>query len=210
MSNSTGTTIDEQCIALANEWNNRKIEIHGVGGMIQVHTENGNVSTSHSHRPNTTNHKRRFIVRASTDLPGTVAFQVDDGTKDLYYLTVHMYGDECREDAAQALAAVPDVLADTIPLVVDYAIGRPTGETNFEGPGFNYSPMTASKNNNSNTKPTKLQLFTLVPPPRRHNPPSSFGVRSLFGSYWRSQHWDNVVSQSSHLLGDETWSLQRV
>jgi len=157
-----------------------------------------------------------FVVRASSEIPGAVSFEVlqddsdnSDNDSENQYLTVQMYGDEIRQDAAQVLASVPDVLADAIPTVVDYAIGRPTGETNFEGAGFNYSPMIALRGGGGATgAPTKLQLFTLEKNTRRSR--YSYGVRSLFGTYWRSQHWDGVVSQSPHLLDDETWRFQDV
>lgn len=132
----------------------------------------------------------RFHVESIPGMPGVVAFRAEDTN---LYLTNIMYGDELRQSMANELAAVPEILADSIASIVDYTVGRPTNEENFEGPGFNYSPMTVQTG-----PPNKLQMFRLEP---------GIGVKSLFGTYWRSQWWDKVVSQSPHLLGDETWNI---
>ena len=143
--------------------------------------------------------KHRFHVESIPDMPGVVAFRVQDTN---LYLTNIMYGDEARQTAATELAAVPGILADNIASIVDYAVGRPTGEDNFEGAGFNYSPMTVQAG-----PPNKLQMFRLEPGVRPGFAPG-IGVQSLFGTYWRSQWWDQVVSQSPHLLGDERWYVR--
>lgn len=217
------TEASTSSIKLANEWNNRRIRISAVGGTIQVHNETCDVTTSGYNFPESSDHTSSFIIRASTEIPGAVAFQVslpcqkkeeekgmDDGNNDndddsscRYYLTVPLYGDKPRKDAANELALVPNLQADIIPLIVDYAI-EPTKKS-FEGIGFNYSSMYVLRNK-TNT-PTKFQLFTLesVPTCNRFSPHVRFGIRSLFGTYWRSQHWVGRVSQSPHLLDDETW-----
>ena len=191
----------EQAKSLANEWDHRQIEIKGFDGYgIQVHRDTGDVTTRRHWNVRTTNHLYDcvFVVEQSRDVPGAVAFRVRSSSSK--YLTVQVYGDRLRQQTATILASFPTIPADTIPLIVDYAIGRPTGESNFEGSGFHYSPMVALKG--CPQVPNKMQLFTL-----ETISPSKFGVRSLFGTYWRSQHWNRVVSQSPHLLGDETWTF---
>jgi hypothetical protein len=179
-------------IRLTNTWAGRTVTIRGAGGIIHIDPEDddspvktGSDATTHI-----------VIERAPTalGLPGTVAFRVAGSHK---YLTTIMYGDSHRQKAAESLAAFQSLLPEHIPKIVDYAVDRPTDETNFEGAGYNYSPMTTQEG-----PPTKLQLFELEGVPADRN---RLGVKSLFGTYWRSQHWDNIVSQSPHLLGDETW-----
>lgn len=182
----------EGATRLANIWAGRHVSIRGqVGGSICVDEDGMKVKTA------TGGNASRFVIEQGP-LPNTVAFRVLGTQK---YLTNIMYGDKHRQHTAEVLAAVPVLLPVHIPALVDYAIGRPTDETNFEGPGFNYNPMNAQDG-----PPTKLQLFELesVQDSARH---SLFGVKSLFGTYWRSQWWDHTVSQSPNLLGDETWSF---
>ena len=203
-------------IDLASQWNNRVVQISGVGGRITV-ADDDEVKTK-----KIVGGATKFIIKASSEISGAVAFQVvaepkeeEEAKKESslesdescpYYLTVQMYGDEHRQIASQMLAGIQEVNADNIPSIVDYAIARPTADSNFEGSGFNYSPMIVLPSQ----APTKLQLFYLETPPGYQHPRSSnnrFGIKSLFGTYWRSQHWENTISQSPHLLRDETWTL---
>jgi hypothetical protein len=217
---------NNESIRLANTWAGRRVTISGVGGTIcmgpplneddekkkQKKTNGGPriVKTSHG-----TLGLHLLIERApdALKIPGAVAFRVvlpptatTGATKNnepsSMYLTNIMYGDELRQSTAEMMAAIPSLLADHIPLIVDFSIGRPTGETNFEGAGFNYSPMTIQKAGSA-AGPNKLQVFTL----ECRDGGGRFGVKSLFGTYWRSQHWDQIVSQSPHCLGDETWNI---
>mmetsp|Transcript_8188 Transcript_8188/g.9880 ORF Transcript_8188/g.9880 Transcript_8188/m.9880 type:complete len:245 (-) Transcript_8188:571-1305(-) len=221
---------DVEAISLANTWSERRVIISGVGGAICImdanqenppkttNNDNDNkykkasasikkvVKTKHGkgtmlvierppQRPQQqTSSKKTTTTMTTTIPPGAVAFRVA-GTQQ--YLTMMIYGDQLRQDTSNALACLPSLLPDHIPAIVDYAVDRPTPSENFEGAGFNYSPMTLQQG-----PPNKLQLFTLE---KRRNDCHSLGVKSLFGSYWRSQHWDKIVSQSPHLLGDETW-----
>jgi len=217
-------------IRLANFWIGRRVMISGVGGTIcvvdadndQQQTTTGQqeavakkkVKTKHGkgtlllvERPPQTQEEQfssNTSTSAATIPPGAVAFRVLGTQK---YLTMMIYDDQARQDTSSALASIPSLLSDHIPGIVDYAIDRPTEEGNFEGAGFNYSPMIIQDG-----PPNKLQLFTLeFPSSSRYyrNPPNTrLGVKSLFGCYWRSQHWDKIVSQSPHLLGDETWNFQ--
>lgn len=180
----------EEATRLAKIWAGRRFSIRGrVGGSICVNQDDGKVSTA------TEGTASRFVIEQGP-LPNTIAFRVVGTQK---YLTNIMYGDRHRQSTAEVLAAAKFLLPDHIPTIIDYAIGRPTDETNFEGPGYNYSPMNAQDG-----PPTKLQLFELE---SVHGSAShvAFGVRSLFGTYWRSQWWEHTVSQSPHLLGDEMW-----
>jgi hypothetical protein len=150
------------------------------------------------------NRATNIIIEAASERfndPSAVVFRVD-GTQ--MYLTNIMYGDFHRQAAAQALAAIPALVADTIPLTVDFAIDRPTEESNFEGSSFNYSPMTAQPG----LPITRLQLFHLErTEASRTNQTSYFGVKNVCGTYWRSQHWNGTISQSPHCLSDETWYI---
>ena len=107
-----------------------------------------------------------------------------------------MYGDDVRNAAAAVLSRTP-VLPSHIPQIVDYAIARPTDRSNFEGRGFNYSPLTAQEG-----PPGPLQVFELTAEPH-----GKYGIKTLFGSYWRSEHWNKRVSQSPHCQGDERWKI---
>jgi hypothetical protein len=135
--------------------------------------------------------------------PSAVAFRVVN-TK--LYLTNILYGDELRQTLASTLAAIPQLLADMIPSIVDYAIGRPTDDTNFEGPGYHYSPMTLREaGGGPRGGPNKLQMFEL------ERVPGGLGIKSVLGgTYWRSQHWNHTVSQAPDCLRDETWNFYRI
>lgn len=143
--------------------------------------------------------KHRFCVESIPKMAGVVSFRVHDTN---LYLTNIMYGDEARQTVATELASVPGILADNIASIVDFAVGRPTGEDNFEGAGFNYSPMTVQAG-----PPNKLQMFRLEPGIRYRLEPG-IGIQSLFGTYWRSPCWDQAVTQSPNLLGDERFYIQ--
>ena len=148
---------------------------------------------------------RCFQIEAIPEIPGAVAFRVV-GAEQLYLINI-MYGDRERQALATALSATPEILVDAIPLIVDFAIGRASDDDNFEGAGFNYSPMRAQRA--SRNGPNKLQMFQLERAIQSHAG-RSLGIKSLFGTYWRSQHWSGTVSQSPHLLGDEMWNLRDV
>lgn len=192
---------EEEAIQLANSWANQKVTIRGVGGFLSVDKKNLSVLTKLSLPQNAAT---KIIIEAAPERlndPSGVVFRVD-GTQ--MYLTNIIYGDTHRQEAAEALATILDLAADTIPLIVDFAIGRPTEEMNFEGSGFNYSPMTVQPGHPI----TRLQLFHLErTEASRRNQTSYFGIKSVFGTYWRSQHWNGTISQSPHCLGDETWYI---
>ena len=163
-----------------------------------------------------------------------VAFRVK-GTR--LYLTQHLYDDEARNSLIHVLlteecnSVSAILLPELIPPIVEYAVDQGSDSTNFEGAGFCYQPMTVEPPCTMTKKPSLLQQFTLVEPTPEDSNSNIFrrdgdyfreangryllrerrwGIRSRFGKYWRSQHWDNTVSQSSHLLGDEEWTLSEV
>lgn len=179
----------------AERWTGSTVRIRSIdrGGRITI------PAAEHNSQVTTRFHgTSQFVVEAIPDMPGVVAFRlINNGLQvnDSLYLTNIMYGDEHRQNVAEMLAKVPDMLPDCIPLIVDFSVGRPTGSENFEGAGFNYNPMTVQRG-----PPNKLQMFRLEP---------GIGVRSLFGTYWRSEWWNRVVSQSPHLRGDERWYFER-
>lgn len=196
---------------LANTWAGKTVTISGKGGSIYVDNPEDYpivVKTCYNKAI------LLEIVRAppSLGLPNAVAFRVVGARNNInannifennsnhnsnLYLTNVVYSDEQRQTTAETLSSIPSLLSDHIPTIIDFCMGRPTDEDNFEGAGFNYSPMTIQRG----SEPNKLQLFELVSTNRNNY----FGVRSLFGTYWRSQHWNQTVSQASHLFADETW-----
>ncbi|CAB9503246.1 expressed unknown protein [Seminavis robusta] len=189
---SDPTSDNDRFIANAETWCGRSVCISssGRGGWVTLteKSHNAQVTTTCNYGGS----RQSFHIESVPDMPGVVTFRVE-GTADLY-LTNIMYGDQHRQNAAGALASIPGLLAEHIGMVVDFAVGRPTDESNFEGAGFNYSPMVAQRGPSS-----KLQMFRLEGRGRH------LGVKSLFGTYWRCQWWNQTVSQSPHMLGDETW-----
>jgi hypothetical protein len=228
MTSCSSSSNQEEAIQLAKSWAGRKVIIFGVGGWLSVDHNKKNKKDPPSSSSSSVRTKRSLPKHKATNIvieaapetfndPSAVVFRVA-GTQ--MYLTNILYGDTHRQAAAEALlAAIPDnlVVADTIPLIVDFAIGRPTEDTNFEGSGFNYSPMTvvqpaglrpSSSSSSSSSTNTRLQLFYLErTEASRRNQTSYFGIKSVFGTYWRSQHWNGTISQSPHCLSDETWYI---
>jgi hypothetical protein len=209
-SSSSSSSSNQETIELAKSWAGRKVTIFGAGGWLSVDNKMKDDSSLsvRTKRSLPKNKATNIVIEAAPERfndPSAVVFRVD-GTH--MYLTNILYGDTHRQAAAEALLAamiIPTLLvADTIPLIVDFSIGRPTEETNFEGSGFNYSPMTAQPG----LPITRLQLFHLErTEASRANQTSYFGVKSVFGTYWRSQHWNGTISQSPHCLSDETWYI---
>lgn len=171
-----------------------------VGGSIRI-DEQGAVKTGHKeYRHPQQQHATRFVVEPSP-VQGNrpmVTFRMD-GTN--LFLTQNPYGDEARAQIARAMAAEDLPLpVEVLCLIIDLAAQPGTLEGNFEGQGFDYTPMTAVLG-----PPGMLQSFSL-----EGDDLGTVGVSSPFGKYWRSQHWTNTVSQSSHWERDETWSFEVV
>lgn len=202
METNHNPTNELRAIGLADAWKGKTVEIHGLGGCLKLPKVEHNTIIQTSHRTGATT---RFQVEAIPEIPGAVAFRVA-GPEELC-LTNIMYGDRERQALATELSATSELLVDAIPLIVDFAIGRASDDNNFEGAGFNYSPMRAQRA--SHNGPNKLQMFQLERAAQPHAG-RSLGIKSLFGTYWRSQHWSGTVSQSPHLLGDEKWSLRDI
>jgi len=197
---------------LAVEWADRTVTVSGVGGTIYIDTLEEYPTIVK------TKHGKAILLAierapSSLGLPAAVSFRVvcamnncnNHNTitdNDNVYLTNVLYSDIARQSTAEALASIPSLLSDLIPDIVDYCVDRPTNESNFEGAGFNYSPMIIQRGMGVSSQPNKLQVFELTNTNRSSN---HLGVKSIFGTYWRSQHWNKTVSQSPHRLGDETW-----
>lgn len=179
---------------LANEWNGRQVTISGVGGTIWIDPA----------KDDTTVKTRSFgcgvdlvIEKVPRLGRGFVAFRLHDSTPPKY-LTITMYGDEMRQTTAETLAKnATQLLPEHIPMIVDWTVDGETTDNNFEGSGFNYSPMTVQCG-----PPNVLQVFQLEGADN-----GKFGLKSKFNTYWRSQHWNRTVSQSGHCLGDEQWNI---
>lgn len=127
-----------------------------------------------------------------------IAFRVEGTSR---YLTLNPYGN-ARAHILESLSSseMPMLLPDLYENIIDYIVGDETGANNFEGRGFNYDPMKAEESHTSS--PTILQSFCI-----EGDSLHEIGVKSVFGKYWRSQHWENTISQSPHMLLDETWSV---
>jgi len=189
-----------------NNWIGKEISIKGVGGFITIDSES-KVITSFCDQRCT------FHIQKAPSKYGEnkVMFQYcnrERNKKTREYLTITMYGDKQKQAALQALAVLP-IPSDLLPDIVNMTVGEATDGNNFEGAGFNYSAMTIQSG-----PPSVLQVFEIinprffsnhVPKPYRKMFHEKAGVKSIFGTYWRSQHWDKTVTQSPHLLRDETW-----
>eukprot|EP00538_Stauroneis_constricta_P007292 CAMPEP_0119556900 /NCGR_PEP_ID=MMETSP1352-20130426/8711_1 /TAXON_ID=265584 /ORGANISM="Stauroneis constricta, Strain CCMP1120" /LENGTH=220 /DNA_ID=CAMNT_0007603913 /DNA_START=81 /DNA_END=743 /DNA_ORIENTATION=+ len=194
-----------------NKWKGKRVEITGVGGKIYI-DENGDVRTA----AYGVGSSLFEIVAADNDAskvafryippPGTGTTTMASATSngdtvstdgDPKYLTIVMYGDEPRQSLLEQLASNSPLLPEMIGEVVDFTVGAPTNDDNFEGAGFNYSPMTLQPG-----PPNMLQVFEM-----EGIGGGRFGIKTSFNTYWRSQHWDGLVSQSPHRLGDELWYI---
>merc|ERR1712113_323465 len=112
--------------------------------------------------------------------------------------TVTMYGDQWRDAVVDALSKSSPLLPEHITLIVDFAVPRQTDSSNFEGSGYNYSPITAEEG-----PPNLLQVFEIT-----HGNFPGYGIKTTFDTYLRSQHWERKVGQSPHCLGDERWTFE--
>lgn len=166
-----------------------------IGSKVRISGEGGRICEADGFITTKWETGRNFVIeRVSVN---KVAFRLV-GT-DLF-LTQTLYGIHARAGIMSILSQKRDLLPEIVSKIADFVVDQATTEDNFEGPGYNYTPMTAQPG-----PPNILQTFTLVPVSR-----STFGIRSRFGTYWRSEHWNGVVSQSPHLERDEHWVLEHV
>lgn len=196
----------QETIEDARRWAGKTVTIGGIGGNICVgpsiipntrKSEDGYYTVTTAFRRATL-----FTIEPVDESlygRGLVAFRVrggaPSGTTTPKYLTVSPYGDEVKNAAAEALARSTPLLPVHVADVVNYVADEATAEGNFEGSGYNYRSLSASDG-----PLTWLQMFEL-----ESHGLGRYGIRSRFGTYWRSQHWDKIVSQSPHCLGDERW-----
>lgn len=126
-----------------------------------------------------------------------VSFRVEGTSR---YLTLNPYGDQARAHTIETLSAsdMPMLLPEMYETIIDYIVGVGTSDENFEGVGFNYEPMKAEESQYA----TVLHSFCI-----EGDGLYRIGLKSFFGKYWRSQHWDCTISQAPHMQLDETWSL---
>uniref|UniRef100_A0A7S3L7U1 Uncharacterized protein n=1 Tax=Amphora coffeiformis TaxID=265554 RepID=A0A7S3L7U1_9STRA len=177
---------------------------HVGGRIVAVMNENvptGAIITAHTD-PDTI-----FIVEASP-VEGSepmVTFRID-GTR--FYLTQNPFGDVARAQLLETLISAESFPfpAEVLREITEFAVGAGTRDGNFEGAGFDYTPMNAL---HLQEPPGILQSFVLERVGQSVVGLNHIGIRSPFGKYWRSQHWDHTVSQSPHCLGDETWRFSR-
>lgn len=149
-------------------------------------------------RGSTTNNSLFLIEKAPNKPNGWITFSLVQ--QENKYLTVNMYGDQIKATVLDTLSRnVPNLLPEHIIDIVDYVVDAPTNDDNFEGRGFNYQPMTIQDG-----PPNLQQIFQLK---WNKNIPQQYrmGVKTSFGTFWRSPDWEHTVSQSPHLLGDETF-----
>lgn len=147
-----------------------------------------------------------FVVEAAPGPPGAVSFRckggAGSGNRELF-LTMELYGEDMRNQVVETLLNNNNqcLLAEQVGLIVDFAVGPATDETNFEGAGFNYQPMSVLPVE----APTLLQSFRLV---ARSN--NCFGIQSsTSGTFWRHEWWNSVISQSPHCESDEQFRFVR-
>ncbi len=183
-----------EAIQEARRWAGKTVTVSGVGGFVCVNSMNDFV-VSTSFREATATALVIEPVDKALYGRGLVAFRVRDAHNK--YLAASPYGDDIRNEAAAALARVTLLLPEHISDIANFAADEATSEGNFEGAGFNYRPLTATDG-----PPTWLQVFELEP-----NELGRYGVRSRFGSYWRSEHWNKTVSQAPHCRRDEHWKF---
>mmetsp|Transcript_4338 Transcript_4338/g.9791 ORF Transcript_4338/g.9791 Transcript_4338/m.9791 type:complete len:227 (+) Transcript_4338:187-867(+) len=189
---SSGSQTSVASYQHALEHDGKRVIIGGVGGSICVDPRD--------RRTVTTSYRKGALLQVELidenkfSERGLVAFKVVGTTNK--YLSVTLYGDDVRNAIAEALSRTL-LLPALIPGIIDFVVDRASEGDNFEGPGYNYQPMTAEDG-----PPGLLQVFTL-----ERKCGGRFGIKSRFQTYWRSQHWNKTVSQAPHCLGDERWRL---
>ena len=200
------------------DWIGNQVRITGYGGAIAV--ENGKIITT-----------RYGLGSVFTVVPGKgggVSFRYDGGDDDdsFYYVTAHLYGDAGRRALCEALEEIDPtlILPETLRTIVEFATPKATDLTNYEGPGYSYQPLTLERGGmttttsttngssleSSSVSPTVLQTFELEETNTHLRGGNVVGIRTQFGSYWRSEHWNHVVSQAPHCLRDEQWTLRLI
>ena len=173
-----------------------------VGGYVRAFASTGCVSTDGSFVPGNHLANEFFVIEQSPVANDAgnpmVTFRLQGTTQ--FYLTQNPFGDAAQAQLLETLidlqwdkALPPEVLRQ----IVQYAVATGSSDSNFEGAGFDYTPMKAVEG-----PPGLLQSFNLEGNIHR------MAIRSPFGKYWRSQYWNNTVSQSSHWLRDETWTFR--
>jgi hypothetical protein len=193
---------------MAEPWIDTVVTIYGCGGFI--HYNDGSITTGSTGSP-------ILISRAPVHFGGDkVTFCIATGSNgaategtagERLYLTQCLYGDGPKAELANALLRITPqlgLLPELVPNVVDYLADQATAESNFEGQGYNYTPLSAQPG-----PPNWLSVFTIEAVENRYDS-DEVGIQSPFGRYWRSEHWNRVVSQAPHRLGDETWTLHPV
>ena len=212
------------------EFLNKNICIHGVGGYVRIvgfpkmNSRNGSDNRQleictvqfERYRPMCGNYRRSFFAHSVFQVvplendnrnqsnERKVAFRVLQNTEltnPAKFLTFPLYGDDYMNKIAAVLTeCASDLLPELIPTILEYIVVGETDQTNFEP--ANYTAMTADIGERRG-EPGPSQIFTLQPQPGNNR----FGIKSICGKYWRSQHWTGTVSQSDHCLGDETWTI---
>jgi hypothetical protein len=192
---------------MAEPWIDEVVTIHGCGGFIHYH--NGAIRTGSTGSPilisRAPAHFGADKVTFSVARNSNIATATNNaGTDERLYLTQCLYGDGPKAELANALLQIAPqlgLLPELVPNIVDYLADQATAEGNFEGVGFNYKPLSAQP-----VPPNWLSVFTIEAQDNNYDV-NAVGIQSPFGRYWRSEHWNRVVSQAPHCLGDETWTL---
>lgn len=144
----------------------------------------------------------RFLASGNAQPPPApyVAFHIDGTNR---FLTLNPYGEGAQADTLALLSSCEfPIPPELLPNVVNYLV-EPLAGASFEGAGFNYAAMTAEEGSgNDGRTPGLLQSFRVF-----GTDLSNVHFESVFGKYWRSQHWDHTISQADHTHRDETWTL---
>jgi hypothetical protein len=196
---------------MAEPWIDAVVTIYGCGGFIHYHNGTDAISTGPTGSPilisRAPAHFGADKVTFSVSRNSNNATATNVGTDERLYLTQCLYGDGPKAELANALLQISPqlgLLPELVPNIVDYLADQATAEGNFEGVGFNYKPLSAQPG-----PPNWLSVFT-IQAQEGHHDVNAVGIQSPFGRYWRSEHWNRVVSQAPHCFGDETWTLHSV
>ena len=182
-------------LAVQDQVLGKVVTIRGhVGGRLQYFANENKIGTHHGLE------STRFVIEAAPCSEEPMVCLRIEGTE--LYLTQNPYGDAARATVLESLTSTlePSFPPEILKVITEYTVGMGTQQTNFEGKGFDYTSMMAQKG-----PPRLLQSFAI-----EGSRLYAVGFRSAFGKYWRSQHWDHTVSQSPHMLRDETWTLHLV
>lgn len=193
---STNMTLQQKENEVAYSLVGTPINIRGVGGSLKLSNDNS-ITTAYAY---SSTPPSKFIMELieepsskEEDTARVVAFRLEGTDR---YLTQNPYGNSAQAAALENISHLP-LLPEIQQEVVGFAI-LPDSSSD-EGEGFDYQSMRAEPG-----PPNYLQKFSLTGRGLR-----GVGVQSIYGKFWRAPEWSRNVLQSSHQLGDETFTFVR-